>query len=96
VYDRLFKKKDTKTISLYGLAEEDDFIITGQGKKGITLNIYGGMGVDEVKDDSKVKGWSRKTRVHDTKKGVEVEKSSETKLIKKKSVAVHAFDREGI
>ncbi|WP_205504555.1 hypothetical protein [Rufibacter psychrotolerans] len=96
VYDRTFKKKDTNTITLYGLAGKDDFILTGEGRKGIKVNIYGGRGEDDVKDNSRVRGWSKKTRVYDTKQGVEVEKGKETKLKKSRHVKVHAFDREGL
>ncbi len=96
VFDRVFRKIDTKSISLYGLADEDEFILTGQGRSGIKVNLYGGMGEDEVKDDSSVKGWGKKTRVYDTKQGIEVEKGKETKLKKSRDVKVHAFDREGI
>ncbi|GGK80212.1 hypothetical protein ACD591_09760 [Rufibacter glacialis] len=96
VFDRIFKKEDTKSIALYGLAEEDEFVITGQGDSGIKVLIYGGMGEDKVSDNSQVKGWGHKTLVLDTKQGVEVEKGKETKVKKKKSVAVHAFDREGL
>jgi hypothetical protein len=96
VYDRVFKKAETKSISLYGLGEEDEFLISGQANQGIKVNIYGGMGEDEVKDNSSVQGMSRKTRVYDTKQGIEVEKSKETRLRKKRSVKVHAFDREGL
>ncbi|RNI27611.1 hypothetical protein EFA69_15950 [Rufibacter immobilis] len=96
VYDRVFRKKDTKSISLYGLAEEDNFILLGEGKKGIRVNIYGGMGEDEVKDNSLVSGWAKKTRVYDTRQGIEVEKGKETKVKKSRDVKVHAFDREGL
>ncbi|MBC3539780.1 hypothetical protein ACFSC6_21165 [Rufibacter sediminis] len=96
VFDRVFKKTDTKSIALYGLAEEDEFILTGHGKSGIKVAIYGGMGEDEVKDDSFVSGWGRKTRVYDTKQGIEVEKGKETRLKKSRDVKVHAFDREGL
>ncbi|AKQ47541.1 hypothetical protein TH63_07050 [Rufibacter radiotolerans] len=96
VYDRLFKKAETKSVSLYGLADEDEFLISGKGQKGIKVNVYGGMGEDDVKDNSSVQGWARKTRVYDTKQGIEVEKSKETRLRKKRSVKVHAFDREGL
>jgi hypothetical protein len=96
VFDRVFKKTDTKSITLHGLADEDEFILTGKGKRGIHINIFGGMGEDDVKDDSFVAGWGKKTHVYDTKQGIEVEKGKETKLKKSHDVKVHAFDREGI
>ncbi|WP_066831232.1 hypothetical protein [Rufibacter ruber] len=96
VYERLLEKDHTRSVNLYGLGEEDEFELTGKASKGIRVNIYGGMGEDEVKDKSEVRGWGRKTRVYDTRQGIEVEKSKETRVKKSKDVAIHAFDREGL
>ncbi len=97
VFDRVFKKGETKTITLHGLAASDEFIITGKADRGITVHIYGGMGEDEIKDTSHVSGWGKKTKVYDTRQGmVAEEKGKETKIYKSKNTVVHAFDREGI
>ncbi|QCR23299.1 hypothetical protein [Pontibacter sp. SGAir0037] len=95
LYHRIFNRHDTKQISLYGLAEDDEFTITGDVNKGIEVVIIGGRGEDEITDKSSVKGWSKKTIVYDTKRGTELETSKETKDKRTPDVRVHAFDREG-
>ncbi|MCX2738808.1 hypothetical protein [Pontibacter anaerobius] len=94
-YHRIFKRDETKLITLHGLAEEDEFEVSGEVKKGIRIKIVGGRGEDEIKDTSKVNGWGKKTWVYDTTRGTELEGSSETKDKRTSDVRVHAFDREG-
>ncbi|MFC6999863.1 hypothetical protein [Rufibacter roseus] len=96
VFERLFHYKDTKIISLYGLGHEDEFKVGGRANRGIELKIYGGEGEDKLIDSSYVRGWGRKTRVYDTKRGIEVEKGKETRLKLQKGPEVHAFDRDGL
>ncbi len=95
IYDRTFKHSETKRITLYGLAEDDKFEITGKVNKGIPIAIVGGRGEDEIEDKSSVKGWSKQTIVYDTKRGTEIKGSKETKDKTTHDVRVHAFDREG-
>ncbi|QHL86303.1 hypothetical protein GU926_02125 [Nibribacter ruber] len=96
MYSRTFHPHETKSITLHGLGGKDDFTLKGNAKKGILVNIYGGVAEDDVKDASAVAGLSKKTRVYDTRIGVEVEKSKETKVKKTRDVSIHAFDREGL
>jgi hypothetical protein len=95
-YERTFLPEETKTITLHGLGGKDNFKLTGKGKKGILVNIYGGVAEDDVKDESSVNGASKKTRVYDTRIGIEVEAGKETKVKKTRDVSIHAFDREGL
>lgn len=95
VYHRIFKRSETKLITLHGLAEDDTFEVSGKVKKGIKIKIVGGRGEDEIKDESEVAGWGKKTWVYDTKRGTELEAGPETKDKRTKDVRVHAFDREG-
>lgn len=95
VYHRVFKRSETKQITLHGLAEDDEFEVKGDVNKGIRVVIVGGRGEDEIKDSSNVKGWRRKTIVYDTKRGNEIEFGPETVDKTTKNVKVHAFDREG-
>ncbi|MBF8961938.1 hypothetical protein I0P70_01660 [Pontibacter sp. FD36] len=95
VYHRVFKRSETKQISLYGLAEDDEFEVSGEVNKGIRVVIVGGRGEDEIKDKSRVNSWRRKTIVYDTKRGNEIEFGPETVDKTTRDVRVHAFDREG-
>ncbi|MCC9135547.1 hypothetical protein ACFSKU_13445 [Pontibacter silvestris] len=95
VYKRTFYRSETKIIKLYGLGEDDEFDVSGEVDKGIVIVIVGGPGEDEIKDTSRVKGWSKKTIVYDTRRGNELEFGPETKDKTSKSISVHLFDREG-
>lgn len=95
VYHRIFKRSETKQITLHGLAEDDEFEVSGDVSKGIRVVIVGGRGEDEIKDTSRVGGWRRKTIVYDTKRGNEIEFGPETVDKTRSHVKVHAFDREG-
>ncbi|WP_299759782.1 hypothetical protein [uncultured Pontibacter sp.] len=94
-YHRTFKRSETKLITLHGLAEDDVFRVSGKVKKGIKIKIVGGRGEDEIKDESEVGGWGKKTWVYDTKRGTELEAGPDTKDKRTHDVRVHAFDREG-
>ncbi len=94
VFSKTFYRNETDKVYLFGLRDEDTFEISGKVKKGITLVIVGGMGEDKVIDKSHVKGWTRRTKVFDTRHGMEIE-GREAKNKTKKSVKVNAFDAEG-
>lgn len=96
MYSRVFRRGETQQISLYGLADDDQFKIEGEVRKGIKVTVVGGRGEDAITDKSRVKkGWCKKTVVYDTIVGTELEASKETKDKRTADVKVHAFDREG-
>ena len=95
VYHRVFKRSETKQITLHGLARDDKFEVKGEVNKGIRIVIVGGRGEDEIKDSSNVKSWRRKTIVYDTRRGTEIKPGPETVDKTTHDVKVHAFDREG-
>lgn len=94
-FHRVFKRSETKLITLHGLADDDIFDISGEVGRSIKVKIVGGRGEDEIKDTSKVGGWGKKTWVYDTVRGTELEGGSEIKDKRTSDVRVHAFDREG-
>jgi hypothetical protein len=95
VYHRVFRQSETKQITLHGLAEDDEFEVSGEVNKGIRIVLVGGRGEDKIKDTSRVKSWRRKTVVYDTRRGTELEAGPETVDKTTSNVKVHAFDREG-
>jgi hypothetical protein len=95
IFNRTFYRSETKLITLHGLAEDDIFKITGKVNKGIKVKIVGGLGEDEIFDDSDVKGSRNKTLVYDTKRGTNLHSGPTTKDKRTNDVRVHAFDREG-
>ncbi|MEJ8757804.1 metallophosphoesterase [Pontibacter sp. H259] len=65
LYKRTFYTNETKEIRLYGLAGEDEFIVSGDVDKGILVRIIGGNDRDSITDNSNVKGFERHTIVYD-------------------------------
>jgi transcriptional regulator of met regulon len=95
-YSRTFKPKETREITLHGLGGKDEFEISEEARDAITLQVYGGEGEDKLSDTSKVKGCSKKTKVYDTKWGMDMEVTGEIKKKLSRNVAINAYDREGL
>ncbi len=69
-YERVFKKSETKEIRLFGLGDNDRFIISGSSKKAIKVRIIGGKGHDIIEEDAEVA--SGKSVVYDKKKSTKI------------------------
>ncbi|MEM7105306.1 MAG: hypothetical protein AAF502_19365 [Bacteroidota bacterium] len=94
IYQRLFIKGETKQIHLYGLDDEDEFILTGKASKGIKVRIIGGEQNDVVIDSSKVGGFGKKTIVYDNTDGIEITSAGETTDRTSNKTDVNEYDRE--
>jgi hypothetical protein len=79
MYERTFNNKITREVRLFGLGDEDLFTIEGNVNKSIKFRVIGGFGNDKVVDKSKVKGLNKNTIVYDTKGGISIDGTSETK-----------------
>ena len=53
IYERTFENDVTKEIQLYGLDDNDEFVVTGEGDNGIKLRLIGGNDKDVFRDDSR-------------------------------------------
>lgn len=78
MYERLFDHEDTEEIFLYGLNGDDVFYVKGDVKKGIKVNLIGGLDEDEFNDSSKVGGWGKKTVIYDNLQENELNGGKET------------------
>lgn len=93
VYDRTFQRSVTKEIAVYGLGDDDDFVVTGKVKKGIKLRLIGGLGEDKFVDESKVSGLSKKTIVYDDLDKNTFELGSESKNRRSSDPYLNTYDR---
>ncbi len=66
-YERTFRKAETKEIHIYGLEENDQFIVTGNVPNSILVRIIGGSGRDSLNDNSSVSSLRRKTVFYDNR-----------------------------
>ncbi len=92
LFERTFKRNETKEIRLYGLGGEDVFQITGKVKKGILIRVMGGDEKDSIMDESRVSGWSHKTKVYDDKHKNTIDRGCETRIIKPASGHENGYD----
>lgn len=95
LYHRIFNRRETKQITLHGLAGDDTFVVKGKVDEGILVKLNGGLGEDTFTDSSSVSGWKRMTRIYDTERGNEFYFGTEAKDMTTDDVRVHAYDREG-
>ena len=65
-YERTFNGEDTREIRMYGLDDEDIFLIRGRAKKGPLLRLIGGWEEDIFIDSSRVSGLRHKTLIYDS------------------------------
>lgn len=93
LYDREFKKSETKEIRLYGLDGDDIFTLNGSVSKGIKIRIIGGEGVDSVVDNSHVNGWGKKTLVYDDKNKNKIHFGSETRDMTSDEKGINEYTR---
>ncbi len=70
VYERVFKKEETKEIRLFGLGDDDRFIVTGNSSNAIKVRIIGGKGHDIIEENAKI--GAGKTIVYDKKKNTTI------------------------
>lgn len=94
-YQRVFDNGETQRITLYGLAGNDHFDLSGQVNQGIRVKIVGGRGADRIRDRSLVRQGGKKTLVLDTRQGNHIEWGPETVDKTSDHLSVHSFDREG-
>ncbi len=94
-YDRTFENAITREIHLYGNGNEDEFLITGDVKKGIKLRLIGGLGKDTFTDESRVGGIGKKTLIYDDLRKNKVQGGRETKDKRTSIARYNIYDRRG-
>ncbi|WP_053223163.1 BamA/TamA family outer membrane protein [Roseivirga seohaensis] len=95
IYSRTFSSQVTKELWLYGLGGDDEFKIEGEVDESIKVRIVGGEGTDTFEDESRVKGWSHKTKIYDNPEDIsEVKRSKETSTVASNNPWVNEFSRD--
>jgi hypothetical protein len=94
-YQRFFNREETESITLHGLAGDDEFALSGEVAQGIIIKVIGGLGSDVIRDQSLVHQGDKKTLVFDTRQGNLIVRGSETADHTTKDISVHNYDREG-
>lgn len=94
LYDRLFRKNETREIRLYGLNDDDVFKISGSSKRSILVRVIGGGGDDRLSDSSAVNApLHKKTVFYDITGGGEIQSTGEVKDLRSPDPAVNEYSR---
>lgn len=93
LYDRLFKRSETKEIRIYGLDGDDRIEVTGTARKSILIRVIGGDGMDSLIDKSHVNGLNGKTLYYDLKGKNSVVQDGEVSDRTSHDPAVNTYDR---
>lgn len=92
LFARTFKVGETDEIRLFGFGDNDDFDITGNSDKAMTIRVVGGEGRDVVNDKSDVDGRSEETLVYDTDYGSTIISSGEVQSKTSNDPRINRFD----
>ena len=84
-FDRIFLKKETQEIRLYGMGGDDEFVFKGDQKSPIKLLVSGGSGNDMYKDESRADVVSKQIDIFETVNGNEYLVSSKAQVHKTKN-----------
>ncbi len=93
-YHRVFKRKETKEIRLYGLGGKDIYHLEGNVRKSILVRIVGGEKKDHYIDKSSVSGLRKMTRIYESQKKNTYEKGSDTRVAELNDNRVYDYDRK--
>ena len=94
VFERVFDHDITKEIHMYGMEDDDLFIISGDVDKSLTLRIIGGEGDDEIIEESTVKSGSKKTLIYDSSEEKnKLKLGTEGKDFTSRKVKLNTYDR---
>lgn len=92
-YSRTFSKDETDEIRLYGLGDDDRFIIKGTARNRIRIRIVGGAGNDEYIDQNP--GQKRKISIYDTPGDNTFETAKRTSVKLSEDPSIHEYSLSG-
>lgn len=92
LYNRRFVPAETKEIRLYGLGDDDRFVLRGAGPKSSKVRIIGGPGTDAVVDSSANSGATR-TWVYEKSMRAEMTLGSTSKRVRTWRDELYYYDR---
>jgi hypothetical protein len=95
LYDRLFKRSETKEIRIFSRGGDDKVSVEGDVSKSMLVRVIAGDGKDSLVDNSHVGGISHKTLLYDTKSpDNNVVSKGETGDRTSRDPAVNTYDRK--
>ena len=97
LYARVFHPKETNSVQLFGLREEDRFVVTGESRgRSIKVRIVPGPEEDEVVTTDAAGGLRRKTRVYAWPGEDQLELGRETEAHLTRYTRFNQYDYRGV
>jgi hypothetical protein len=94
LFERMFYPSETKRITIYGLAGNDNYIFRGKGKSPIKIKIYGGAGEDSYRQESKKKLF--RAIITDTEEGSDFKVGKGISVRTQDNPLAQHFDANGV
>ena len=96
-YDRTFYPSETKNIQLFGLREEDRFVVSGESKdRSIKVRIVPGPEEDIVETTDRARALRKRTRVYAWPNEDELELGKETEAHLTRYTRFNQYDYRGV
>ena len=92
-YQRKFYPHETKEIRLFGLLDDDVFVVEGEAEKSILIRIISEGGHDTIIDRSSVKKGSSKTKVYEKENDAKIELGTEGRIVTPPDEQFYHYDR---
>lgn len=93
LFDRVFRKPETKEIRLYGLKGEDVFEVSGTSGESIRVRVIGGDDKDLLVDSSRVNSLTKKTIFYDQTGGGDFRSFGEVRDLRSADKSVNDYNR---
>jgi hypothetical protein len=93
LYDRVFRKNETREIRLFGMNGDDIFEVSGSAPNSILVRVIAGGGNDVLTDTSEVNALRRKTLFYDEGGQGTFESSGEVKDLRAADPSVNEYSR---
>jgi hypothetical protein len=94
-YQRTFQTAETQEIRLYGQGGADVFALRGEVQHGPVVRVIGGLGVDTLRDNSRVGSGRRRVTAYDGPGGLTVAASGpDTKTRFSPRPGINQYDRQ--
>lgn len=94
LYNRTFKRTETKEIRLFGLGGVDSFYVHGTSNRNSLVRIIGGSGHDIIVDKSYIKEGAKKTLIYDYEHDATVTSTKEARSIFSDDSDINEYDQQ--
>ncbi|PWJ58175.1 calcineurin-like phosphoesterase family protein [Dyadobacter jejuensis] len=92
-YDRTFDQDITRSVQIYGVGDDDTFVLLGEGTPSIKVRWIGGLGKDRFIDETKDSPIGKKIWVYDDLRNNKFQKSPHFKDLRTSQYRYNIYDR---